>query len=170
MHILLKTLMGQSIGINVDNYNKVTSLEIKKIIQKKKGIDISEQTILIAGRNWDDNLTYAEFMEKNPHIPPELNINHLKLVITPIPNELRQLVRMNYHDLKTISTELANKLSQNSRPIRFKEENHISTQTYWNDLSIHERVKVLSNPEYSDYISVLSQDPKISLSQAKPGV
>lgn len=156
MHLFLKTLMGQSIGINVDNINTVTSLDIKKLIQKKRKIDCSEQTLIIAGRTWENNLTYAEFQEKNPHLPPELNINHIKLVITPIPIPLRPFARLNYHDLKALSPELVSKLSHDSRSIRFKEEIHISTQTYWNDLSIHERVKMLDNPEYSNIISSLT--------------
>lgn len=156
MHLFLKTLMGQSIGIDVENINTVTGIDIKNLIQKKRKIDCSEQTLIIAGRTWEDNLTYAEFREKNPHLPTEFNINHIKLVITPIPLPLRPFVRLNYHDLKSLSPELASKVSQDSRTIRFKEEIHISTQTYWNDLSIHERVKVLSNPDFAETISSLT--------------
>jgi hypothetical protein len=154
--------MGQSIGINIDNINTVTSLDIKKLIQKKRKIDCSEQTLIISGRTWEDNLTYPEFREKNPHLPDELKINHIKVVITPIPEHLRPLARLNYHDLKTLSSELVSKLSHDSRSIRFKEEIHISTQTYWNDLSIHERVKMLDNTEYSNIISSLTRNKSMS--------
>ncbi|WP_298627849.1 hypothetical protein [uncultured Legionella sp.] len=156
MHLFLKTLMGQFIGINVENINTVTSMDIKKLIQKKRKVDCSEQTLIIAGRTWEDNLTYPEFREKNPHLPTDLNINHIKLVITPIPIPLRPFVRLNYHELKELSPQLTNQLSRDSRPLRFTEELHISTQTYWNDLSLHERVKVLSNPDYAQMISSLS--------------
>ncbi len=156
MRLFLKTLMGQSIGINVENINTVTSRDIKKLIQKKRKIDCSEQTLLIAGRNWEDDLTYTEFRANNPHLPSKINVNHIKLVITPIPVHLRPFAKLNYHDLKYQSSELVNKLSRDSRAIRFKEELHISTQTYWNDLSIHERVKILSTPEYSRIIARLN--------------
>ncbi|KTD30985.1 hypothetical protein Lmor_3092 [Legionella moravica] len=155
MRIFLKTLMGQSVGITIENSRTVTGLDIKKLIQKKKGFDISEQTILIAGRTWDDNQPYTEFRKQSPHLPVELNQNHLRLVITPIPEHLRPLVKMNYHDLKELNPKLATQISKNSRAIRYKEEIHISTQTYWNDLSIHERVKILSNQEYADLVPLL---------------
>ena len=169
MHILLKTLMGQSIGITIENSRTVTCLDIKKLIQKKKGFDISEQTILIAGKKWDDNLTYSEFREQSPHLPYELSQNHLRLVITPIPEHLRSLVKMNYHDLKVLNPKLVAKLSEHSRTIRFKEEIHISTQTYWNDLSIHERVKILSDKEYADLVGLISDNNKTPLIQINSG-
>ncbi|KTD46450.1 ubiquitin-like protein [Legionella quateirensis] len=169
MHLFLKTLMGQSIGITIENSRTATCLDIKKLIQQKKGFDISEQTILIAGKTWDDNLTYTEFREQSPHLPYELNQNHPRLVITPIPEHLRSLVKMNYHDLKELSPKLAAKLSENSRTIRFKEEIHISTQTYWNDLSIHERVKILSAQEYTDLVTLISNQKNTPQFQINSG-
>ncbi|CAM2861636.1 hypothetical protein [Legionella worsleiensis] len=156
MHLSLKTLLGQTISVTVENSDALTSLDIKKLIQKKKCVDIAEQTILIAGRAWADNQSYAEFKEQNPHLPDELQKNRLRLVITPIPEALRALVKTDYLTLKKNHPKLAAQLSKDSRTLRFKEEIHISTKTYWDDLSVHERVKILGTPSCAQLIGLIA--------------
>lgn len=59
MQIFIKTLIGKFITLNVDKNNTIE--EIKKMIEKKEGVNVKKQILIYSGVFLDNDNTLSDY-------------------------------------------------------------------------------------------------------------
>lgn len=65
MLIKVKTLTGAEINLNMEPSDKV--IRIKELIEEKEGIPLSQQRVIFAGKNMNDDKTLEDYKIESGH-------------------------------------------------------------------------------------------------------
>ena len=107
MQIIIKTLLGKRIDMEVNPYDKIE--KIKGDLESKVGFPPDQQRLIFCGVQLEDNKTLSDYniVDKSTiHLIPRLRGGH---EIDKIKNEVKDFLLENNKEMKENNSEVKNK-------------------------------------------------------------